>query len=49
MVVAGLQVGMLAVTVFAGYDCIGYQQGKFLDISQGVAQVIRNGLSLEKV
>ena len=44
MVVAGLQVGLLAVLVYAGYDYIGFKQGKFLDITRGVAQVARDGL-----
>ncbi len=45
LVVAGLQVGLLAVLVYAGFDYIGYQQGGFLDITRGVAQVVKDGLS----
>ena len=44
MVVAGLQVGLLAVLIYSGYDYIGFKQGKFLDITRGVAQVARDGL-----
>lgn len=46
IVVAGLQVGMLAVVIYSGYDAIGYQQKAFLDITRGVAQVVRDGLAL---
>lgn len=45
MVVAGLQVGLLAVMIYAGYDYIGFKQGKFLNIIRGVAQVARDGLT----
>ena len=44
VVVAGLQVGLLAVLVYAGYDYIGFKQGRFLDVTRGVAQVARDGL-----
>jgi len=45
-VVAGLRVALLTVLIYSGYDYIGYRQGQFLDIVQGVAQVIKNQLAV---
>ena len=44
LVVAGVQVGLLGVLIYAGYDYIGFKQGKFMDVTKGVAQVAREGL-----
>jgi hypothetical protein len=41
VIVAGLQVALLAAVVYTGYDYIGYQELGFPDLTEGVAQVIR--------
>jgi len=47
LVVAALQVGLLAVVVYAGYDYIGYKQPNFIDITKGVAQVVEDVLGIK--
>lgn len=44
VIVAGLQVTLLAVTVYLGYDYIGYKPLKFPNLTQGVGEVIRANL-----
>jgi hypothetical protein len=48
LIVAGLQVVLLTVVVYAGYDYIGYGQGGPVDLTDGVAQTIRVDLGVEK-
>ncbi len=40
----GFQVGLLTTLVYAGYDYIGHKQVGFVDITKGVAQIIRETL-----
>jgi len=41
-----VQVALLAVLVYAGYDYIGYKQVEFLNLTKGVAEVIRENLAV---
>lgn len=47
LIVAGLQVALLSVLVYAGYDFIGYQEIRFVNITKGVAQLIQERLAIE--
>jgi hypothetical protein len=49
LIVAGLQIALLSVLVYAGYDYIGYQEVQFVNIIKGVAQVVRERLAIEEV
>jgi hypothetical protein len=46
VITTGLQVALLAVVVYVGYDYIGYKQVRFLDITKGVAEVIEERLGV---
>jgi hypothetical protein len=48
LVVAALQVALLAVVVYAGYDYIGYKQQNIIDITKGVAQVVEDVLGIKR-
>jgi len=41
-----VQVALLTVLVYAGYDYIGYKQVEFLNLTKGVAEVIRENLAI---
>jgi hypothetical protein len=41
-----VQVALLAVLVYAGYDYIGYKQVEFLNLTKGLAEVIRENLAI---
>jgi hypothetical protein len=41
-----VQVALLAVLVYAGYDYIGYKQVEFLNLTKGLAEVIRENLAV---
>ncbi|MCL7454916.1 MAG: hypothetical protein M8467_17915 [Anaerolineae bacterium] len=43
-VVAGLQVILLAVVIYTGFDYIGYKQPSFMNLTKGVAEVIQESL-----
>jgi hypothetical protein len=43
-VAAGIQVALLAVTVYSGYDYIGYREPSFPNLAMGIAQVVRENL-----
>jgi hypothetical protein len=45
-VIFAMRFGLLTTLVYAGYDYIGYEQGKFLDITEGVVQVIEGNLEV---
>jgi len=45
VIVAGLQVALLAAVVYVGYDYIGYKEIRFPNLTKGVAQVIRENVS----
>ena len=44
IIVVGLQVCLLTVVVWAGYDYIGYKESAFCNLTTGVAEVIRESL-----
>jgi hypothetical protein len=46
VVTAAVQVALLAVLVYSGYDYIGYQQVEFLNLTKGVGEVIRENLAI---
>ncbi len=43
-ILAGIQAGLLGVVVYSGYDYIGYKQARFLNLTKGVAEVIKENL-----
>ncbi len=43
-VAAGIQVALLAVIVYSGYDYIGYRELSFPNLAKGVAQVVQENL-----
>jgi hypothetical protein len=43
-VLAGLQIALLAVLVYGGFDYVGYKQPGFLNLTKGVAEVIQENL-----
>jgi len=43
--VAGIQVLLLAVVVYTGYDYIGFREFKFPNLARGVAQAVQEGLA----
>jgi hypothetical protein len=43
-IVAGLQVSLLAVLIYSGFDYIGYKQPAFMNLTKGVAEVIQESL-----
>jgi hypothetical protein len=43
-VTTGIQVALLAVVVYSGYDYIGYQELSFPNLAKGVAEVVRENL-----
>jgi hypothetical protein len=43
-VTTGIQVALLAVVVYSGYDYIGYRELKFPNLAKGVAEVVRENL-----
>ncbi len=43
-ILAGIQVGLLGVVVYSGYDYIGYKQDRFMNLTKGVAEVIKENL-----
>jgi hypothetical protein len=45
-VVTAIRVALLAVLVYAGWDYIGYQQPKFLNLTQGVGELIQANLGV---
>jgi hypothetical protein len=49
LIVSGLQVALLSVLVYAGYDFIGYQEVQFVNITKGVAQVIQERLAIREI
>jgi hypothetical protein len=49
LIVAGLQVALLSVLVYAGYDFIGYQEMHFVNITKGIAQVVQERLAIEEI
>lgn len=46
LVVASIQVSLLATLIYAGYDYVGYKQVDLLDITKGVAQVVQENLGV---
>lgn len=46
-IVAGLQVMLLAVLIYSGFDYVGYKQPGFMNLTKGVAEVIQEGLLLQ--
>lgn len=45
LVVAAIQLALLAVLVYAGFDYIGYRQPRFPNMAKGVAEVIAEGVA----
>ena len=43
-ILAGIQAGLLGVVVYSGYDYIGYKQVRFLNLTKGVGEVIKENL-----
>lgn len=43
-VVAGIQVALLAVLIYSGYDYIGFRELSFPNLAKGVAQVVQENL-----
>jgi hypothetical protein len=43
-ILAGIQVSLLGITVYSGYDYIGYRQHSFLNFTKGVAEIIQENL-----
>jgi hypothetical protein len=46
VVVTAIRIVLLTVLVYGGYDYIGYGQVKFLNLTKGVAEVIRENLAV---
>ncbi len=46
LVIAGLQISLLAVVVVAGQDYIGYKQPRFPNLTKGVAEVVAENLAI---
>jgi hypothetical protein len=46
VIVTGIRVILLAVLVGTGRDYIGYEQGTFLNLTKGVAEVVRENLGV---
>ena len=44
LILAGLQIALLAVLVYGGFDYVGYKQPGFLNLTKGVAEVIEESL-----
>lgn len=44
VVAAGIQIALLAVIVYSGYDYIGYRELSFPNLARGVAQVVQERL-----
>jgi hypothetical protein len=44
VVAAGIQIALLAVIVYSGYDYIGYRELNFPNLAKGVAQVVQERL-----
>jgi hypothetical protein len=45
-IIAGIQLLLLTVVVYAGFDYIGYKEPRFPNLTKGVAEVIREGLDV---
>ena len=46
VIIAGIQVLLLAVIVYAGLDYVGYREVRFPKLTKGVAEIIREGLGI---
>jgi hypothetical protein len=46
VIVTAIRVALLAILVYGGYDFIGYRQAKFLNLTKGVSEVIRENLGI---
>jgi len=46
-IIAGLQVVLLGVVVFAGNDYVGYRNPRFPNLTQGIAEIVRQNISTE--
>jgi len=46
VIVTAIRIALLVVLVYAGYDYIGYGQGKLLNLTQGVTEVIKEKLAV---
>jgi hypothetical protein len=46
VVTTAIQVALLAVLVYAGYDYIGYQQIEFLNLTKGVGELVRENMAV---
>lgn len=43
-IIAGLQITLLAVVVYGGYDYIGYRERRFPNLTQGVGEVLQSNI-----